>query len=270
MPGPGSPRGRPGRRFARAPSRTGPSGRRASSRGLPRSRPPAHERHLQPVDLVAEQEPAPPAVASSRSAPWSSTPSALPMPSLVTKSRPKKARPLTEIATVTPAKITARPAEAPASAAASGGEAHRAGAALEAGDDEQRVVDADPEADHRDQDRRDRVDVGQAGQEEQEQERRPQSRERQPDRNDHPDEGAEHEEQHDDRRQQAEHLRGALLHGRELRLAVELCRHTGRLDRLANRVLDGNDRVPVTALDGLIELRLRVRDPDRRRRTCPR
>ena len=49
------------------------------------------------------------------------TPSAEPMPSFVTKSRPKMARPLTEIATVRPANSTARPAEAPASAAASAG-----------------------------------------------------------------------------------------------------------------------------------------------------
>jgi hypothetical protein len=48
------------------------------------------------------------------------TPSAEPTPSFVTKSIPKSARPLTEIATVVPAKRTARPAEAPASAAASG------------------------------------------------------------------------------------------------------------------------------------------------------
>ena len=41
------------------------------------------------------------------------------MPSFVTKSSPKKASPVTEIATVMPAKSTARPAEAPASAAAS-------------------------------------------------------------------------------------------------------------------------------------------------------
>ena len=38
-------------------------------------------------------------------------------------------------------------------------------------DDEQRVVDPDAEADHRDEDRRDRVDVGQAGEDEQQQER---------------------------------------------------------------------------------------------------
>ena len=50
------------------------------------------------------------------------TPSALPMPSFVTKSSPISARPLTEIATVRPAKSTARPADAPASVAASSGD----------------------------------------------------------------------------------------------------------------------------------------------------
>ena len=51
-----------------------------------------------------------------------STPSAPPIPSFVTKSRPKNASPVTEIATVRPAKMTARPADAPASAAASHGD----------------------------------------------------------------------------------------------------------------------------------------------------
>ena len=50
-----------------------------------------------------------------------STPSALPMPSLVMKSMPITARPVIEMATVTPAKITARAAVAPAAAAASCG-----------------------------------------------------------------------------------------------------------------------------------------------------
>ena len=51
-----------------------------------------------------------------------STPRALPTPSLVMKSMPMNARPVIEIATVVPAKITARPAVAPAAAAASGGD----------------------------------------------------------------------------------------------------------------------------------------------------
>ncbi len=51
-----------------------------------------------------------------------STPSALPMPSLVMKSSPISARPVIEIATVVPAKMTARPAVAPAAAAAACGD----------------------------------------------------------------------------------------------------------------------------------------------------
>ena len=44
------------------------------------------------------------------------------MPSFVMKSSPISASPVIEIATVTPAKITARPAVAPAAAAASCGD----------------------------------------------------------------------------------------------------------------------------------------------------
>ena len=42
----------------------------------------------------------------------------------------------------------------------------------EARDDEERVVDSDAEPDHRDEERRDRVDVGETGEDEEEQERR--------------------------------------------------------------------------------------------------
>ena len=49
------------------------------------------------------------------------TPSALPMPSFVMKSMPMMARPVIEMATVVPANTTARPAVAPAAAAASCG-----------------------------------------------------------------------------------------------------------------------------------------------------
>ncbi len=51
-----------------------------------------------------------------------STPSELPIPSFVTKSSPISASPEIEIATVSPANSTARPADDPASAAASAGE----------------------------------------------------------------------------------------------------------------------------------------------------
>ena len=51
------------------------------------------------------------------------------------------------------------------------------------------------------------------------------------------DEGAEDDEQHDERREQAEQLLRSLLDRRELRVAVVLGGHAGRLDRLADRVL---------------------------------
>ena len=83
---------------------------------------------------------------------------------------------------------------------------------------------------------------------------------RQRDRDQHRHEGAEDDEQHDDRREQAEQLRRALLDGRELGLAVVLDRHAGRLDGLADGILHGDDRVAVLVLDRLIELRLGVGD----------
>ena len=70
----------------------------------------------------------------------------------------------------------------------------------EAGDDEERVVDPDADPDHRDQDRGDRVDVRQAGQEEHEQERRRERDDRKRDRNQHRHERAEDDEQDDDGR----------------------------------------------------------------------
>ena len=182
------------------------------------------------------------------------------MPSFVTKSRPMNASPVTEIATVRPAKSTARPADAPASAAASRGRQPVVEQLSEARDDEQRVVDPDAEPDHRDEDRRDRVDVGQPGEDEEQQERRHQRHDRERDRDQHRDERAEDDEQHDHRHEQAEHLRGALLERRELGVAVELDRHAGRLDGLAHGVLDGDDRVAVPVLDRLVELRLGVGD----------
>ena len=152
------------------------------------------------------------------------------MPSFVTKSRPKNASPVTEIATVTPAKSTALPAEAPASAAASDGREPRVQELPEARDDEQRVVDPHAEPDHRDEERRDRVDVGEAREDEEQQERGQQRRECERDR-DHPrDERAEDHEQHDQRGEEAEQFLRALLDRRELRVAVELDRHAGRLD----------------------------------------
>ena len=73
-------------------------------------------------------------------------------------------------------------------------------------------------------------------------------------------ERAEDDEQHDDRREQAEQLLRALLDRRELGVAVVLDRHAGRLDRLADGVLHGDDGVAILLEDDPVELRLRVGD----------
>ena len=101
-----------------------------------------------------------------------STPSAPPMPMTVMNRIPIVKRPRIEIATVMPAKITARPAVAAAPAAASRGEQPVVQQLSEPRHDEQRVVDADAESDHRRDDRRDRVDVDHGRGEVQQHERR--------------------------------------------------------------------------------------------------
>ena len=131
----------------------------------------------------------------------------------------------------------------------------------EARDDEERVVDADAEPDHRHEQRRDRVDVGEAGEDEEQEERRHERDDRERDRDRRRDERAEHDQQHDERGEQAEELLRALLDRRELGVAVELDDHAGRLDRLANGVLHGDDLRAVLLVDDAVELRLRVRDP---------
>ena len=88
-------------------------------------------------------------------------------------------------------------------------------------DDEERVVDPDADADHRHEDRRDRVDVGQPGEDEEEDERRSDGHERQRDRNGGRDERAEDDHQNDERGQEAKQLLDPLLDGRRLGLAVE-------------------------------------------------
>jgi hypothetical protein len=87
----------------------------------------------------------------------------------------------------------------------------------EAGDDEERVVDPDAEADHRYEQRRDRVDVGEAGEDEEQEERARERGQRKRDRERRRHEGAEDDDQHDERREQAEQLLCPLLDGRELR-----------------------------------------------------
>ena len=127
--------------------------------------------------------------------------------------------------------------------------------------DEERVVDPDAEPDHRDEDRRDRVDVGQAREDEEQEERRRERDDREHDRDERRHERPEDDQQHDDRREETEQLGGALLDRRELGVAVVLDRHAHRRDRLAHGVLHGDDRLAVLVVDHAVELRLGVCDP---------
>ncbi len=127
-------------------------------------------------------------------------------------------------------------------------------------DDEERVVDPDADADHRYENRRDRVDVGQPGKNEEEEERRSDGHERQRNRNRSRDERAEDDHEHDERGQEAEQLLYSLLDGRGLGLAVELGGDTRRLDPVADRIFHRNDLRAICGLDRLRELRLGVRD----------
>ena len=102
----------------------------------------------------------------------------------------------------------------------------------EAGDDEERVVDPDADPDHRDEDRCDRVDVGQSRKDEEQDEGRPHGHDGESDRDRGRDERAEDDQQHDERGHEPEQLLDPLLDRRRLGLAVELRRHAGGLDRL--------------------------------------
>ncbi len=193
------------------------------------------------------------------------------MPSFVTKSRPKNARPVTEIATVRPAKMH-RPTRRRARLGR--GVARRqtlVEVLAEPRDDEERVVDADADPDHRHEDGRDRVDVGQPGEDEEQDERRRDGDERERDRDRGRDERAEDDQQDDERREEAEQLLRALLDRRELGVAVELGGDARRLDRRRERrPARRRPAIAVLRLDDVRRTAPPRRRSDRRRRTCSR
>src|SRR5207342_3439252 len=91
----------------------------------------------------------------------------------------------------------------------------------EARDDEERVVDPDTDADHRDEDRRDRVDVGQSREDEEKDEGRSHGHDGESDRDRGRYKGAKDDQQHDERRHEPEQLLYPLLDRRRLGFAVE-------------------------------------------------
>ena len=81
----------------------------------------------------------------------------------------------------------------------------------EAREDEQRVVDAHAEADHRGEDRRDRVEVGEAGSDGEDREAEGHREDREEDRDQRGQQRAEDDQQDDDRHANANQLGGTLL-----------------------------------------------------------
>ena len=127
--------------------------------------------------------------------------------------------------TVTPAKRTARPAVSTAAIAASRLLQPLVEAVAEAGEDEERVVDADAEPDHQRQLRRELGRVEDVGAERDQAEADAEREQRGEDRQAHRDDRAEGEQQDHDRREQADHERGvAFFFGADFldRLAAEL------------------------------------------------
>ena len=130
--------------------------------------------------------------------------------------------------TVMPAKSTARPAVSTAAIAACAGLEPLVEPVAEAGEDEERVVDADAEADHRRQLRRELGGVEDVGAERDQAEADAEGEERGEERQAHRHDRAEGEQQDDDRGQQADHERGvAFFFG------------AGFLDRLRRRARPG-------------------------------
>ena len=130
----------------------------------------------------------------------------------------------------------------------------------EARDDEQRVVDAHAYPDHRDEDRRDRVEVGEVREQVQQAERRSDRQAREQDRHAGRDDRAEHDQQHDQRDADAEQLARALLGRRLLGVTRELGVDAGRCQRRLHLVFELDDLGAVEDEAVLRELHLGVAD----------
>ncbi len=131
-------------------------------------------------------------------------------PAAVMNGTPATARPRIAITTVPPAKTTACPAVATARPTDSSTEKLASEELAVAGDDEQGIVDADAEADHRPDVGHPRRDLDQIRDERHRADSEGEAEDRQTDRQPHRDHRAECEEEDDDRGNDADHL-GARL-----------------------------------------------------------
>ena len=131
-----------------------------------------------------------------------------------------------------------------------------------AGDDEQRVVDADTEPDHRRDRRRHGADVDEARDDRDQSDTGREADERDADRQSHRDDRAEREQQHDRGDEQADELLSAELglHGFGREVATQLHAHHVGAVHLGGRVLEPAERRCADVVRGHVVLHIRVRD----------
>ena len=135
-----------------------------------------------------------------------STVTATPMPNPATHPIPIRSRPSSDTTTVTPAKMTARPAVSIAVIVASRGDRPAWSPFPVAGDDEQGVVDADAEPDHRPQEGGEVGDLEDVAEDDDQTQPGPDTAEGDGDRQAHREDRAEGEDQHDDGEGEADEL----------------------------------------------------------------
>ena len=131
----------------------------------------------------------------------------------------------------------------------------------EPGDDQERVVDPDPEPDHRHEDLGDRVEVRQARSEEQDQEGADHRDDREEQGDRRRDEGAEEDEQDHEGCEQPDQIADALRRRRALGLTGELDLHACRIADRAQLVLDRHDPGPGQLERVAVVLHVEERDP---------
>ena len=134
------------------------------------------------------------------------TVTATPMPSPATHPIPIKSSPRSDTTTVTPAKITARPAVSIAVIVASSGRSTGVDPLPVAGDDEQGVVDADTEPDHGAEEGGEVGDLEDVAEDDDQTQSGADAAEGDGDRQAHRQHGAEGEDQHDDGEGEADEL----------------------------------------------------------------
>ena len=168
-----------------------------------------------------------------------STVTATPMPNPATHPIPIRSRPRSDTTTVTPAKITARPAVSIDGDGRLAGRAAGVDSLPIAGDDEQGVVDADAEPDHDPEEGGEVGDAEDVAEDDDQTHARPDSAEGDRDGQAHGEDRAEGEDQHDDREGEADELGRRRFEDGECRAAREDLEAVDRGCVVGDRLAEG-------------------------------